>query len=709
MPALRLLGRRWLVATDDLVFPGLFEFVYRLIWLVLVALVAWSLGAGWGWGGGGGGAGATCTDEEGGAAVRAYLCGELLLIALAMALLAALVNRSAQGSVMDARARRHVPALLTAKVLLIVPEVAWNILGTLWAFSDTVQCSNEEGFTKAVIEAMVLFNWVQLALTLLGLALVFDPLGSSRLVAPAPPPPPPSPGADGDAPPQEDPAQEEARHRRLTSLWIRRFQWVFCWVRRDEHCHEAFQHIASLFSALLRNTDIVPSDMMAALVLLRVMQKRETRELRRLQLLEKDQPKYYLDTREVFAETPSWMSLDHALHFLKMSMAAYGWPFVMYQYPATGLFRMCPHMTCCACFRCKATEVKDDNCCLCHLAGVRYTSQVDYEDIIYASFSNDMCQLPFFVLADHKTSSIAIVVRGSISLRDVFTDLIAGADLFEAPGLPENSMAHRGISLAAYYILKTLETSGALEKAFILYPHYKLVLTGHSLGAGVSVLLALLLRPRYPDLKVYAISPPAGLLSREAARVTEEFTFSVGIGDDFVMRLSVDSIENIRTNALRVLKFCKLPKYRIMLNGFGYAIFGIPTRDLESTWKNDLPTPSTPGQLPLLLNTPPTSSSDDSLLFVRDISQRRFSRTHLYIPGKILHITRRKKTKQERKTNTGGPTYEMRWAVAEEFTEFRIMPRMILDHLPDNIYKAFETVLDEQKQIRKRVPTVAVL
>ncbi|GLH03990.1 Lipase containing protein, putative [Gryllus bimaculatus] len=449
--------------------------------------------------------------------------------------------------------------------------------------------------------------------------------------------------------------------------------------------------------------------MMAALVLLRVMQKRETRELRRLQLLEKDQPKYYLDTREVFAETPSWMSLDHALHFLKMSMAAYGWPFVMYQYPATGLFRMCPHMTCCACFRCKATEVKDDNCCLCHLAGVRYTSQVDYEDIIYASFSNDMCQLPFFVLADHKTSSIAIVVRGSISLRDVFTDLIAGADLFEAPGLPENSMAHRGISLAAYYILKTLETSGALEKAFILYPHYKLVLTGHSLGAGVSVLLALLLRPRYPDLKVYAISPPAGLLSREAARVTEEFTFSVGIGDDFVMRLSVDSIENIRTNALRVLKFCKLPKYRIMLNGFGYAIFGIPTRDLESTWKNDLPTPSTPGQLPLLLNTPPTSSSDDSLLFVRDISQRRFSRTHLYIPGKILHITRRKKTKQERKTNTGGPTYEMRWAVAEEFTEFRIMPRMILDHLPDNIYKAFETVLDEQKQIRKRVPTVAVL
>jgi len=27
-------------------------------------------------------------------------------------------------------------------------------------------------------------------------------------------------------------------------------------------------------------------------------------------------------------------------------------------------------------------------------------------------------------------------------------------------------------------------------------------------------------------------------------------------------------------------------KYRVFLNGFGYALFGVPSRDLESTWRH---------------------------------------------------------------------------------------------------------------------------
>jgi hypothetical protein len=49
-------------------------------------------------------------------------------------------------------------------------------------------------------------------------------------------------------------------------------------------------------------------------------------------------------------------------------------------------------------------------------------------------------QMPYYVTADHKTGSIVVVVRGSISMRDVFTDLNAGAEKFEAEGLPPNSM-----------------------------------------------------------------------------------------------------------------------------------------------------------------------------------------------------------------------------------------------------------------------------
>lgn len=53
-----------------------------------------------------------------------------------------------------------------------------------------------------------------------------------------------------------------------------------------------------------------------------------------------------------------------------------------------------------------------------------------------------------------------------------------------------------------------------------------------------------------------------------------------------------------------------LLQYRIMLNGFGYAIFGVPTRDLETTWKSECTTPPAPGHLPLLFKPlEPTSWS----------------------------------------------------------------------------------------------------
>ena len=52
----------------------------------------------------------------------------------------------------------------------------------------------------------------------------------------------------------------------------------------------------------------------------------------------------------------------------------------------------------------------------------------------------------------------------------------------------------------------------------------------------------------------------AAVLSREAARYTEEFVLSIGLGDDFVMRLSVDSAEDLRTTLLHVLEASHLPK-----------------------------------------------------------------------------------------------------------------------------------------------------
>lgn len=51
-----------------------------------------------------------------------------------------------------------------------------------------------------------------------------------------------------------------------------------------------------------------------------------------------------------------------------------------------------------------------------------------------------------------------------------------------------------------------------------------------------------------------------------------------------------------------------------------------------------------------------------------------------------------KKKKNEKK-------YEMRWAQPEEFTKLIVMPRMLLDHLPENLEKALATLIEQQKDL----------
>lgn len=217
MPALRLLGRKWSAASDDLVFPGLFEISFRFIWLVLMILVMVRYYP------------YTWDCSVGGEYVRAYLIGMITLLSLIILLLIVLVNRSAQGAVMDLETRKCVPPLLLFKLFLIIPELALNSLGTIWAFSGTIiECTHKENFSRTVIEALVIFDWVLFGLTLFGLAMIFDPLGSKRYQDP-----------------QATPG-ETLRHRKTTNLWMRRFRWLFCWITSDEYGREAFQQVAGI-------------------------------------------------------------------------------------------------------------------------------------------------------------------------------------------------------------------------------------------------------------------------------------------------------------------------------------------------------------------------------------------------------------------------------------------------------------------------------
>ena len=48
--------------------------------------------------------------------------------------------------------------------------------------------------------------------------------------------------------------------------------------------------------------------------------------------------------------------------------------------------------------------------------------------------------------------------------------------------------------------------------AILLFQGAKLVVTGHSLGAGAAALLTILLKPKYPDVTCFAFAPPGELV-----------------------------------------------------------------------------------------------------------------------------------------------------------------------------------------------------
>jgi sn1-specific diacylglycerol lipase len=163
-------------------------------------------------------------------------------------------------------------------------------------------------------------------------------------------------------------------------------------------------------------------------------------------------------------------------------------------------------------------------------------------------------------LADHKTKSIVVSIRGSWSISDIFTDLAAQPEEFTAPGFPADStFAHYGVTKCCNQIIKALTEDDLLDKVLAQYG-YDLVLTGHSLGAGLAALVGAKLRSKYRDLKVYGYGSPSSMLTREAAKYTEQFAFSIIIGDDCFARISVEAAENLKNSILESLQSCRLPK-----------------------------------------------------------------------------------------------------------------------------------------------------
>lgn len=188
----------------------------------------------------------------------------------------------------------------------------------------------------------------------------------------------------------------------------------------------------------------------------------------------------------------------------------------------------------------------------CRITGTPPSAVLAY-DLAGATYS------PGYVCyVDAGASSVVVALRGTINFpADVLTDLVC----VPAPYAPPHDAtaeddpdagAHAGMLEAARRLRALVDP--AVARALASRPGFRLVLTGHSLGAGVATLLATLFGPTHGGRPVecFAYGPPC-TLTLAAARAARSYVTSVVCGSDVVARFGLATSVDLREALLALL------------------------------------------------------------------------------------------------------------------------------------------------------------
>lgn len=203
-------------------------------------------------------------------------------------------------------------------------------------------------------------------------------------------------------------------------------------------------------------------------------------------------------------------------------------------------------------------------------------------ELVYGNFKNDVLASPYCVFVDHEKRRVVVAFRGTMSIEDAVTDGIANTVEMKEVGKKwgfdgHDRFAHEGFLKSADFIRTELEDNKVLDKVFAddrvnsgasgdrhdENDTYDLSVVGHSLGAALASLVAIMLRPKYPLVKCVAFAPPALIFDHATAEECKDFIVSVVLGDDCVPRLNFFSLCHMRERVMDALIRAKIPKSTI--------------------------------------------------------------------------------------------------------------------------------------------------
>ncbi|CAE8604051.1 unnamed protein product [Polarella glacialis] len=156
-----------------------------------------------------------------------------------------------------------------------------------------------------------------------------------------------------------------------------------------------------------------------------------------------------------------------------------------------------------------------------------------------------------FVAVGGQRRAVVLGVRGTVDFCDAITDAVGNSVPFpEYPGVE----THQAILAAARVLLQ--ETRECFIETLTASPGFGVVVTGRSMGAGASILCALILKasplPGNPRLRCFAFASPPMVTAPESPAVAVVGIIAVIHRHDIIPRVSLRNVYMLGKEAVRI-------------------------------------------------------------------------------------------------------------------------------------------------------------